>query len=188
MKDKLSEFVPLRDTPLALVYSLLWLVALWAFQTPADERIVVCVLAYTTLWMSRLVVANLVEFLLSRLYRYTLRVADTWGIEVPDDTYVELSPGARIVLALFVIAAVSGITGLAFSIMTPIGYVMGLSPLGGYFNIAGWVLLGLGALILTILFVVAFATFAVADSLTYDPKIPLNRIERTQVQIRQLAV
>ena len=191
MKDKFLEFVPLRDAPLALVYSLLWLVALWAFQTPADERIVVCVLAYTTLWVSRLVVANLVVFIQNRLRLFalnTLQEAKSSEIVFPDETPAGFSTGIKIAQILLMLAVIAEILGLAFSIMNPIGHVMGLTPLGGHFSILGWTLLGLGTLTLSLLFTISFSVYAVVKSLIHDSESPLNRIDQSQGWIRKLAV
>ena len=188
MKDRFLEFVPLRDAPLALVYSLLWLFALWAFQTPVDERIVVCVLAYTTLWASRLIVTNSVVFILNRLHRYALQVADKLGIELQDNAQIEMSAGARILGALFALAVIFEILGLSFSLMAPIGSAMGFSPLGLYFNIAAWILLALGALALAIFFTTSLFVLAIANSLDDALRTPINRIEQSQGWIRQLAV
>lgn len=191
MKDKFLELVPLRDTPLALVYSLLWLIALWAFQTPEDERIAVCVLAYFTFWTSRLIVANLVVFVQNRLRLFALNAlqdAKSSEIVFSDETPAGFSTGIKITQMLLMLAVIAEILGLAFLTMTPIGHVIGLTPLGTHFNIVGWTLLSLGTLTLSILFIISFSVYAIVKSLTHAPESPLNRIEQSQGWIRKLAV
>ena len=191
MKDRFLEFVPFRDAPLALVYSLLWLFALWVFRTPEDERIVVCVLAYFAFWTSRLIVANLVVFIQSRLRLFALSAlqeAKRSEIVFSNETPVGFSTGIKVAQTLLMLAVFSEILGLAFSIMTPIGHLMGLTPLGGYFNTVGWTLLGLGTLALSILFTISFSVYAVVKSLTHNPESPLYRIELSQGWIRKMAV
>ena len=188
MKDKFLELVSLRDAPLALVHSTLWLVALWVFQTPADERIVVCILAYTTLWASRLIVTNSVVFILNRLHRYALQVAHRLGVEVQDNAQTGMSARTRVLGTLFALAVISEILGISFSLMTPIGSAMGLSPLSLYFNVAAWILLALGALALAIFFTTSLIILAIANSLDDALRTPIDRIEQSQGWIRQLAV
>jgi len=191
MKDKFLEFVPLRDAPLVLVYSLLWLVGLWAFRTPEDERIAVCILAYATLWVSRLVVTNLVVFIQNRLRLFalnTLQEAKSSEIVFPDKTPVGFRTGIKIAQILLMLAVIAEILGLAFSLMTPIGHMTGLTPLGEHFSIVGWTLLGLGTLTLSILFSISFSVYAIVKSLTHDPESPLNRMDQSQGWIRKLAV
>ena len=188
MKDRLSEYVPLRDVPLALAHSVLWFVALWAIDYPIDERLGIIVIGYLALWLARFVVSNLVSLVLERLHQYALRVVDRAGIEMPDEPTVEMSGTARALLGLFALAMVLVILGVSFAAIPPIANYVGLTSLGFYFNLAAWVLLGLSALTLTILFAMVFIVLALVNSMSHNPQIPLYPIERSQGWIRQIAV
>ena len=188
MKDRLSEYVPLRDVPLTLAHSILWFVALWVVDYPIDERLGIVVIGYLALWLSRLVVSNLMSLVLERLHQHALRVVDRAGIELPEEPTVETSGIARASLVLFVLAMALVIFGVSFAAIPPIAGYVGLTSLGFYFNLAAWVLLGLSALTLTILFAMAFIVLALVDSMSHNPQIPLHPIERSQGWIRQIAV
>lgn len=151
MKTRRPEYLPLRDVPLALVYSALWFVGLWVVEYPAYESVGVIILAYITLWVSRLVVYHSLDFLARRLHRATLLTADRLGVEIPDEQTILANMGARLVLVALalLIAAVATILGASFILLVGAVSLTGLQPLGVGFSIAGLLLLcaGLGVVI-----------------------------------------
>ena len=86
MRTKLAEYLSLRDVPLALGYSTLWFVGLWVVEYPVYDSLGIIILAYITLWASRLAFSHSLNFLAQRLNRAVSRAADELGIEMPDET------------------------------------------------------------------------------------------------------
>ena len=151
MKDKATEYLPLRDVPLALFYGAIWYIALWVVDYPVYESVGVVILAYVALWVSRLVVSLSLRLLAHLLHRAALRTADNLGVEIPDDRTIYANVGARfIVVAIaFSIAAIATILGASFILLVGAISVTGFPSLGVGFGIAGLLLLcaGLGVVI-----------------------------------------
>ena len=96
MGDRLSKYIPLRDVPLALAYSILWFVALGLFGYPTDERVGIVLIAYISLLVSRLVIANLVALVMGRLYQYALRVVGRERFKLIEESTIMQNRGARL--------------------------------------------------------------------------------------------
>jgi len=168
MKDIVSEYMPLRDVPLALVHSVVWFVCLGIFGYPEDERLGVVIIAYLTLLVSRLIVAKILALLGDWLRRYALKVAGDIGIELLEDPAMDQN-GLLAVVWLSVLAAIFATLGLSFVAATPIVAYMGLTSLGFHFSLVAWIMLGLAALILSMLFAVGFIAWSVIKSVSQNP-------------------
>ena len=143
MKTRRPEYLPLRDVPLALVYSALWFVGLWIVEYPVYESVGVIILAYITLWLSRLVVAHSLNFLAQRLHYATLQTANRLGVEIPDEQTILANMSVRLVIVAvaLVIAAITTILGASFILLFGVVSITGLPSLGLGFGIAGLLLL-----------------------------------------------
>ena len=156
MGDRLSKYIPLRDVPLALAYSILWFVALGLFGYPTDERVGIVLIAYISLLVSRLVIANLVALVLGRLYQYALRVVGRERFKLIEESAIMQSRRARATLAVLVLNVVLVISGLTFVAMLPIIDYAGLTSLGSYFMLLSWILLAVSSLTLCGMFAMSF--------------------------------
>ena len=141
----------MRDVPLALFYGAMWYIALWIADYPVYETLGVIIIAYITLWTSRLVVTHSLSLLAYQLCRAAHRTADRLGVEIPDDQTILANMGARLVIVALalLIAAVATILGASFILLAGAVSLTGLQPLGVGFSIAGLLLLcaGLGVVI-----------------------------------------
>lgn len=159
MKTKLTEYLPLRDVPLALGYSTLWFVVLWVANYPVDDSLGVIVSAYITLWASRLAVSHSLNFLAQRLNRAILRTTDELGIEMPDEQTIRANMSARtvIIVVAILIATIAATLGASFALLVAAVSLMGLPSLGAGFTIAGLALLISGLAAVGAFFILAHA-------------------------------
>ena len=186
MKRILSEYIPLRHAPLALGYSTLWVIGLGVFGYPMDEALAVTVIAYLTMLVSRLVIANLNVFLLKRLHSYAVRVADRLGIETPERIPNNGKSGPLTAIpALFLVAVILSILGLSLILTDPIVVAMELSPLNLYFNLAGLVMLGAGMTMLVSFFAGSYLLFKGAEVLSNKLSSRVNDIEQSELLVRR---
>ena len=152
--------------PLALAYSTIWLVVLWAAEYPMDERVSVAITAYIALFVARAVIGNLTIVLLRALRNYGLLVAERAGFEVSDASQTRNAPGVNAVAVLFILALISTILGCSLVPTTYIADAYGLPPLNPYFSVVGWVMLAAGMIVLMAFFALSVALFKTTDSLS----------------------
>lgn len=179
---RLSKFVSFREVPLALVYSILWFVALGVFGYPEDERLGIVLIAYLTLWVSRLTVNALLTFAFKRLHIYALSIVGQEGIEaIAESGIVERSSGARAFLVVLALAVVSVMFGLSIVVIPPVVGYMGVTPLGSYFTLIAWVLLGVSAVALSTLVARSFWGWSRVKAGFREPQqVPVIGIEQSQ--------
>ena len=187
MTYRLSEYISIRDVPLALAHSILWFVALWAVDYPIDERLGVVIAGYISLWLSRLVVSNLVSFVLKRLYQYALRVVGQESFELIEKSVTNLS-SIRTVAVVLMLAVVSAILGLSFVVIPPIAVYVGLTSLGSYFTLGAWVLLGASSVTLFGLFALSFKGWSMIEAGLREPQVPVIQIEQSQGLLKRFGV
>ena len=167
MKDKVSTYMPpLRDVPLALFYAAIWYIVLWIADYPVYETLGVIVLAYITLWTSRLIVSSIVKFLVDLAIRKASHVADNLGIEITDEPPSGARTSARITAGVVLLSIAGVIIGASFVLLVPAVAMMELTPLGVSFTIAGFALLSGGLLIIVPFFALTFALLARAETLS----------------------
>lgn len=159
MKTKLTEYLPLRDVPLALGYSTLWFVGLWVAGYPVEDSLGVIVSAYITFWASRLAAAHSLNFLAQQLNRVVLRTADELGIEMPDEQTIRANMSARalVIVAALLIATIAAMLGASFALLVAAVSLIGLPSLGAGFTIAGLALLVVGLAAVGAFFILAHA-------------------------------
>ena len=75
-----------RELLLSFVYTTIWFVILFAVSYPVDQWVGIVVIAYVSLCLSRVLIANLAVFLLTRLHEYGSQMAARMGIERSDPT------------------------------------------------------------------------------------------------------
>ena len=189
MKDRLSDYIPLRDVPLALAHSILWFVMLWAFDYPVDDRLGIVVAGYLSLWLSRLIISNLVSFVLRRLHQYALRVVGRESLElIIEESTINVSARARAIVVVLALAIVSATLGLSFVAIPPIVDYAGLTTLGSYFTLGAWVLLGVSAVTLSVLFTLSFKGWSMIEAGLQEPQIPVIRIEQSRGLLKRFGV
>lgn len=170
MRNKISELVPTRDVPLALICGSVWFLVLWTVNYPADESVGVAIVAYIALWTSRAIINALALFALRRLHSLALKKADELDVTIPEET----PPAARAVAVVFLIAMLSAIVGMSIIATVPIVAWVGLPPLAAEFGVFGWIAFVAGALVLATIFGVPFIMF--------------KWTEKVAVNMRRLAV
>ena len=155
MKAKLPEYISFRDVPFALVFAVVWAVALWVAEYSESEGVWVAAIAYVALRAARWTVNALALFTLRRLHSLALRKADELGVEIPE----EPSTAARAAAVVFLLAMLLAIVGLSLVATVLTVAAVGLPPLAAGFGVFGWVALGVGAAILSVFVGVPFALF-----------------------------
>ena len=158
MRTKLAEYLSLRDVPLALGYSTLWFVGLWVVEYPVYDSLGIIILAYITLWASRLAFSHSLNFLAQRLNRAVSRAADELGIEMPDEQTIRANMSARalIIVAALLISTIAAMLGASFALLVAAVSLMGLPSLGAGFTIAGLALLVSGLAAVGAFFILAY--------------------------------
>ena len=174
MRTKISELVPTRDVPLALICATAWLFVLWLAEYPADESVGVAIVGYVALWTSRLIINALALFTLGRLRSLALRKADELGVEIPEEPSPAATTIARAAAGVFLLAMLASIVGISVAATVPIVAAVGLPPLAAGFGVFGWTALGIGAFVLAAFFGVPFILF--------------KWTEKVAVNMRRLAV
>lgn len=185
---RLSNSVSFREAPLALVYSILWFVALGVFGYPEDERLGVVLIAYLMLWISRLIVKALLGFAFKRLHMYALSIVGQEGLDaIAESGIVERSSSARAFLVGLALAIVSVIFGLSIVAIPPIVGYMGVMPLGSYFTLIAWILLVVSAAALSSLVARSFWGWSRVKAGFREPQqVPGIGIERSQGLLKRL--
>ena len=174
MRNKISELVPTRDVPLALICATAWLFVLWLVEYPADESVGVAIVGYVALWTSRLIINALALFTLGRLHSLALKKADELGVEIPEEPSPAIATAARAAAGVFLFAMLASIVGMSVAATVPIAAAVGLPPLAAGFGVFGWTALGVGAFVLAAFFGVPFILF--------------KWTEKVAVNMRRLAV
>ena len=174
MRNKISELVPTRDVPLALICATAWIFVLWLAEYPADESVGVAIIGYVALWTSRLIINALALFTLGRLHNLALKKADELGVEIPEEPSPAIATAARAAAGVFLFAMLASIVGISVAATVPIVAAVGLPPLAAGFGVFGWTALGVGAFVLAAFFGVPFILF--------------KWTEKVAVNMRRLAV
>ena len=174
MRNKISELVPTRDVPLALICATAWLFVLWLVEYPADESVGVAIVGYVALWTSRLIINALALFTLGRLRSLALKKADELGVEIPEEPSPAIATPARAAAGVFLFAMLASIVGISVAATVPIVAAVGLPPLAAGFGVFGWTAFGVGAFVLAAFFGVPFILF--------------KWTEKVAVNMRRLAV
>ena len=159
MRNKMSELVPTRDMPLALICATAWIFVLWLVEYPADESVGVAIVGYIALWTSRLIVNALALFTLRRLNRLALRKADELGVEIPQEPSPAVATFARAAAGAFLFAMLLAIVGMSVAATVLIVPAVGLPPLAAGFGVFGWTAFGVGASVLLAIVGVPFIMF-----------------------------
>ena len=183
MKDKVATYLPLRDVPMALFYAAIWYIVLWIADYPVYETLGVIVLAYITLWTSRLIVSSIVKFLVDLAIRKASHAADNLGMEITDEPPSGARVRARIMAGAILLSMAWVIIGASFALLVPAVAMMELTPLGVGFTIAGFALLAGGLLIIVPFFALTFALLARAETLSNT--LSTNKISERVSHIRQ---
>ena len=170
MKAKLPEYISFRDVPFALVFAVVWAVALWVEEYSEGEGVWVAAIAYVAFRAARWAVNALALFTLRRLHSLALRKADELGVEIPE----EPSSAARAAAVVFLLAMLLAIVGLSLVTTVLTVAAVGLPPLASGFSVFGWTALGVGAFVLAAFFGVPFILF--------------KWTEKVAVNMRRLAV
>ena len=170
MKAKLPEYISFRDVPFALVFAVVWAVALWVAEYSEGEGVWVAAIAYVALRAARWAVNALALFTLGRLHSLALRKADELGVEIPE----EPSSAARAAAVVFLLAMLLAIVGLSLVATVLTVAAVGLPPLAAGFGAFGWTAFGFGAFVLAAFFGVPFILF--------------KWTEKVAVNMRRLAV
>ena len=170
MKAKLPEYISFRDVPFALVFAVVWAVALWVAEYSEGEGVWVAAIAYVALRAARWAVNALALFTLGRLHSLALRKADELGVEIPE----EPSSAARAAAVVFLLAMLLAIVGLSLVATVLTVAAVGLPPLAAGFDAFGWTAFGFGAFVLAAFFGVPFILF--------------KWTEKVAVNMRRLAV
>ena len=174
MKVKLPEYISFRDVPFALVFAVVWAVALWVAEYSEGEGVWVAAIAYVALRAARWAVNALALFTLGRLRGIALRKADELGVEIPEEPSPAAATIARAAAGVFLLAMLLAIVGMSVAATVPIVAAVGLPPLAAGFGVFGWTAFGVGAFVLAAFFGVPFALF--------------KWTEKVAVNMRRLAV
>ena len=189
MKDRITASLRLfRDVPLALAYTIIWVVVLWAAKYPMDERVSVAIIAYVLLFLAREVMSVLTRALLRSLRDYGLRAAARAGIDVSGAAQGDSSTGGKAVATLFLLSLIATILGFSLVPTTYIAPLFGLSPLAPYFAAIGWVILAAGIIALTLFFALSFILFKAAGSLSESNSLNarISHIRQSELLVRRL--
>ena len=174
MKAKLPEYISFRDVPFALVFAVVWAVALWVAEYSEGEGVWVAAIAYVALRAARWAVNALALFTLGRLHSLALRKADELGVEIPEEPSPAIATIARASAFALLLAMFLTTVGMSVAATVPIVAAVGLPPLAAEFGVFGWTALGLGAFVLAAFFGVPFILF--------------KWTEKVAVNMRRLAV
>ena len=159
MKAKLPEYISFRDVPFALVFAVVWAVALWVAEYSEGEGVWVVAIAYVAFRAARLIINALALFTLGRLRGIALRKADELGVEIPEEPSPAAATIARAAAGVFLLAMLLAIVGMSVAATVPIVSAVGLPPLAAGFGVFGWTAFGVGAFVLAAFFGVPFALF-----------------------------
>jgi len=159
MKAKLPEYISFRDVPFALVFAVVWAVALWVAEYSEGEGVWVAAIAYVAFRATRLIINALALFTLGRLHSLALKKADELGVEIPEEPSSAIATIARVAAVVFLLAMLLAIVGLSLVATVLTVAAVGLPPLAAGFGIFGWTAFGFGAFVLAAFFGVPFILF-----------------------------
>ena len=159
MKVKLPEYISFRDVPFALVFAVVWAIALWVAEYSEGEGVWVAAIAYVAFRAARWAVNALALFALGRLRGIALRKADELGVEIPEEPSPAAATIARAAAGVFLLAMLLAIVGMSVAATVPIVAAVGLPPLAAGFGVFGWTAFGVGAFVLAAFFGVPFILF-----------------------------
>lgn len=151
---------------LAFVSASVWFVILFAVSYPVEQWLGVVVIAYVSLCVSRVAIANLVVLALVWLRGYGARSLARVGVERPTPTETSEETGASPLVALFLLCATIAILGSTLTIASAWTSAAGLFPLSRAFAYAGWGMLALGTTPLAIFFAAAYSLFRRAEAMS----------------------
>ena len=130
-----ANLVPVRDVPLALLCTTVWLIALALTEYPADEWVGVVVLAYLVMWTSVFIVLGALKCAFKWLYEYGRSVREQMGGEIKGDG--ELPRVGQIVVKLVLAAIGCAPIGLAAVLTSFVVVHLGFPPMATVIEIAG---------------------------------------------------
>ena len=193
MMRKFISVSLLRDIPLALAYYAVCIAALWISDYPVEDWIPTAVVGYVALWLSRLLIVNLVVFALRRLLDYGSEVterleveAERLGIDVRFDSGRGVSPIAAALAPLVLSSVVVAILGLSLTVAGFAVSFLGLAPLDFGFTFAGLLMLGFGLIALVASFVLSYMVFASAEALSNKLRERMSGIEQSEQVVSNL--
>ncbi len=171
---------------LSFVYATIWFVTLFAISYPVDEWVGVVVVAYVSLCISRVVVANLAYFLLVKLLAYGTRVMERGNVERRADAGGDSKRGVHTMFTLFLGSVLAAIFGANLAITAIWTTVAGLPPLAPAFAYVGWAMLALGATSLALFFAGLYLLFTGAEALSSKMSVRVSEIERSEPLLKIL--
>ena len=152
---------------MALIFGTICWPLLWLSGHPLEEWAATVVVLYTSLWLCKEVIVNLLLFASRRLSDYGNRIVIDAGIELPDRQIDSFRVRQKIVLASTVFAMFVSVVGASLSAAIPFMAWLELTPLASYFTWIGWMLFGIGATGLLLFF--TLLTIAAPDNLSDSP-------------------
>lgn len=139
----ITDLIPVRGVPFALIYCSIWLATLAATDYPVADWVGVVVIAYLVIWATLAVVLRGTVAALKWLHGYALHVRSQMGDKTP--TSVALGPvGNTIVVVLFV-ATLLVPFGLALVLTSWTLSLSGFPPLLVIVPVAGILMVSFGA-------------------------------------------
>ena len=151
---------------LAFVSASVWFVILFAVSYPVEQWLGVVAIAYVSLCVSRLAVANVVVFMLVKLHRRGDKILARAGIENAEPKSDSDGGGIIAATALFLICVAIAIFGLTVTIAGAWTSAAGLFPLSRAFDYIGWAMLAFGVITLASFFASAYLHFRKAEALS----------------------
>ena len=174
----------LRDFPLALAYCAVCGSALWISNHPVEDWVLTSLIGYVSLWLSRLIIVNLVAFALRRLRDHGLQMVERFGMDV--EVSGRLGPIAVTLVVIVALAVVAVILGLALTAAALVIFYSGLTPLPTGFTLAGAAMLGIGAIVLLTFFALSLMLFAGAEAQLNKLGTRVSQIERSEQVVSNL--
>ena len=174
-----------RDVPFALAYYAVCISALWISDYPVDDWILTTLVGYVSLWLSRLIIVNLVASGLRRLRDYGLQIVERFGMDV--EVSGRLGPLAKTLVAIVTLAVVAVMLGLALTVSALTIPYLGLTPLASEFALYGLAMLVAGVFTLMNFFGFSFILFAGAEAFLLSKLgTRVSQIERSEQVVSNL--
>ena len=151
---------------LAFVSASVWFVILFAVSYPVEQWLGVVAIAYVSLCVSRVAIANVVVFTLANLHRRGAKALARAGIERAKPKSDPNGGGFLAATAPFLLCVIIAIFGLTLTIAGAWTSAAGLFPLSQAFAYVGWAMLAFGAITLTAFFASAYLLFRKAEALS----------------------
>ena len=170
---------------LAFVSASVWFVILFAVSYPVEQWLGVVAIAYVSLCVSRVAIANVVVFMLAKLQRRGAKALARAGIERAEAKSDPDGGGFLAATALFLLCVIIAIFGSTLTIAGAWTSAAGLFPLSQAFAYVGWAMLAFGAITLTAFFASAYFLFRKAEAL---PKLTgrVSDIEKSESLMRRV--